>query len=1501
MKKQWMSSALRRAAAAVLSAAMAWGMAAPVSTVWADTPEGVGADDLFVSRTVLGESGQTMEMLRDGDTIPAFNASDDFGEFTLCRGDTNAPVSKQDVSVSLISHATGEQIPAEAFWTAEQNDHYAVYRFWPGFGQPAADYFGSISPEFGFDIVFAVGEEKLTLHVPNDGVTVDVDGMQETLSVRRLGFENYLLDFGYVYVSSDAMKNVDANMSWIVSAASLTGEIADYFTVGELAHEGLYLTATEALNGLTDHQTVTGELHYTGKLDNQQHAVQVEYTKADLHADWYQPTGQSGNDWWSDSYLRLSVGDKGSVRLRLYPSSASPSAGGQPIGLSDEALTLDLPEGMTAQVQDDDVTLMLTYDITAADVREQQYSIVSAIPGVSPAWLTIEINEAARYQIGRLAGGKYYYFDSATIAYPEHMTTLLENYAVVPLVNGIPAATKEELESCALSVGDAEHPGTLTQTARKIRYEDKNGNVSEVWAWCVMPTVQNADGTEIRTMSIYDAGGQVLGRMSYTVSGLSLGGGIALKADRMETLTVQPVASTGTMPYNVQDADGSALVLTEPPVVTGDAAQNLNVVWAEGLSGVRIDLNADQIPGTATVELRAGDTVRRILYTFLLFEESATYYSTGVDFYRRPYNETLSLTENLTSLSAGSVSPVNTTRFAEDGSFALYVYSRQYISDQQFDTADHLGAKYSFASELVKSIEFYTSDEEILSINGEITQTDATDPVFAGNGYANPDGKCFGVMLTPGGKTGTCDVYAVIELNRPSLNDPFGCDMTKTPERVSIGHTFTVTSSDESDTVTAAPETLQSVLDSLTITSQPVVVLLEGGTYAMDLNLDGKNVILRSADAEDPAVFTGAPDAEGGYIITVNAPSASFALENIILDGGNTRGGILQQSTGGQPAKSFTVRGCTIRNCTTGFSGTFDSNCTLRDTVIEHCDVGATGCILLFCTLKNNTCAAWEEYYSNIHQSVSARWSRFADNGTDYEIAADAAGAPEYTLTLQQNYWNGASGPSVRVISRQDGAELTGKTVHVYASPYYTTEALDRLNIDLATTQIENGTLILPLEKSGTDEGGMLMSADAFAAIQQSNAPASFPIKDEKSMQIAQWEFGAISNASIDTDLDVDDELSEQAQAAVDKLPQADQDKILQEVNLSHNGELPGRATLRIKAGEVPADSADKLCLYWVKPDGAVVPAEVIDVTYDPADECYVITVDHCSEYVITSGELTDEDSSEPDDSAPGEPGNKPETSDNQPGGAAGGTSSASSASGSSTAPAESRLYSAQMVMDAFREQTGGVTISVAQRSAVSQTAFALLKERAGASLRLQGEGFAWTFEANEIEMTQLPGGVFDAAVTFGVSEADAARIEAFADERPWFGFETAHSGALPGPATLEITLHDPALAGMRCGVYWLPESGDAERIGTVDVDAGGTAVLHLEHCSVYFLVAEEKSTDTTEPDSAVQQNSPETDTQPKEFAEPQSGIHPAVIGTIAALCAATAVTGFFLWRRTRK
>ena len=1489
--RRWTSGVLRRTAAAVLSTVMVWSLAAPAATVWAEDSAETGAGELCVSRTVSGESGPAV--LRDDDTIPFFTASGDFGEFTLCRGSADAPVEKQDVSVSVISHATQQAIPSDVITVEEVSDSSAVYRFRACYGAQTSDYFGSISPEFGFDIVFTSGGETLTLHVPNDGVTVDISGMPNPGYVRRTGVEDYFLGLGTFPVTSAAMNGVEANMSWFVSEPSLTGDLAQYFTLGELTYQGLRFTLTGDLGSVPEFSTVRGTLQYTGKLDGQRHEAPIVYVNNNPDANWYQ---LSGEEWAPTASLRLTAWTEGSIQLRLYSSLTPPSAGGEPLAIPADALPLDLPAGITARVLEDGVTLSLEYHLTDADVRQEPYLIAISVPGVNAIYLPVEVVDAARYEVGMLSGDTYSYTDSQF----NQMVTLMENYAVIPLVAGVPVSTKEELESCGLRVDDESFPGTLTQTARKIRYQDKNGDVSEVWAWCVMPTVQEADPSQTRTMQICGADGTVFGRVSYSLLGMSFsyGNDIALTADRMESRTVQTISTPGTMRYAVQDSNGGNLVLTEPPVVTGDAAQNITVVWAEGLSGVRIDFNADQVPGTVTVELRSGDTVRRVLYTFYLFEESATYYSNGVDFYRRPYNETLSLTENLASLSAGSVAPLNTTRFAEDGSFKVYVYSRQYISDRPFDTADNLGAKYSFASELVKNIEFYTSDEEILRIDSEITKTDATDPVFAGNGYANPDGKCFGITLTPGGKTGECDVYAIIELNRPSLNDPFGCNVTKTPAQVSIGYTFTVTSSDVNDTVTATPETLQQVLDSLPITPQPVIVLLEGGTYAMDLNLDGKNIILRSADAENPAVFTGAPEAQDGYIITVNAPSASFALEGIVVDGGGIRGGIRQQSTGGQPPKSFTVRECTIRNCTTGFSGTDYSNCTLRDTVIETCDLGATGCILLFCTLKNNVCAAQEEYYSNIRRSVSARWSRFAGNDLDYEIKADPAVATEYTLTLQQNYWSGKAAPAVRLVDWRTGDELSGMTLHVYASPYYTTETLDRLNIDLETTQIENGTLILPLEKSGTDEGGMLMSADAFAAIRKSGSPASFPIRDEESTQIAQWNFSTISNVSIDTDLDVDDELSEQAQSAVDKLPQADQDKILQEVNLSHNGELPGRATLRIKASEIPADGADKLCLYWVKPDGTIVPAEVVDVTYDAADGCYVITVDHCSEYVITSGELESSETTDPSEPDGGSGGSTSGNTDGNTAGTASSASSSGAAGSSSSAPVQSKLYSAQLVMDAFREQTEDVTLSVTQRSAVSQTAFELLKERSDATLYLVGKGFRWSFIGSEITDTALPGGVFEAGVTLGVEDADAERIRTFADGKAWFGFETAHSGALPGPAELQITLSDKDLAGMRCGVYWLPEDGEPEHIDTVDVAEDGTVTLRLEHCSVYFLVAEEKSEAETElPESSVQPEEPETQPQPEAQ---QSGILPVVIAIAVAVLAAAGMTAFILHRRKR-
>lgn len=182
------------------------------------------------------------------------------------------------------------------------------------------------------------------------------------------------------------------------------------------------------------------------------------------------------------------------------------------------------------------MTLSLEYHLTDADVRQEPYLIAISVPGVNAIYLPVEVVDAARYEVGMLSGDTYSYTDSQF----NQMVTLMENYAVIPLVAGVPVSTKEELESCGLRVDDESFPGTLTQTARKIRYQDKNGDVSEVWAWCVMPTVQEADPSQTRTMQICDADGTVFGRVSYSLLGMSFsyGNDIALTADRMESRTV---------------------------------------------------------------------------------------------------------------------------------------------------------------------------------------------------------------------------------------------------------------------------------------------------------------------------------------------------------------------------------------------------------------------------------------------------------------------------------------------------------------------------------------------------------------------------------------------------------------------------------------------------------------------------------------------------------------------------------------------------------------------------------------------------------------------------------------------------------------------------------------------------------------------------------------------------------------------------------------------------
>ena len=67
------------------------------------------------------------------------------------------------------------------------------------------------------------------------------------------------------------------------------------------------------------------------------------------------------------------------------------------------------------------------------------------------------------------------------------MRSLMEDYVVVPLVDGRPAATQEELEQCALSVYDSADPDVLRIVPRQVTYRDEKSETHSAWALAIVP------------------------------------------------------------------------------------------------------------------------------------------------------------------------------------------------------------------------------------------------------------------------------------------------------------------------------------------------------------------------------------------------------------------------------------------------------------------------------------------------------------------------------------------------------------------------------------------------------------------------------------------------------------------------------------------------------------------------------------------------------------------------------------------------------------------------------------------------------------------------------------------------------------------------------------------------------------------------------------------------------------------------------------------------------
>lgn len=1317
----------------------------------------------------------------------------------------------------------------------------------------------------------------------------------------------------------------------LAAELSLSGKLADYFTVVEepwiefdnpsnppVAH----LRATEALDELELGTQLTGALSFTDQVTGDTKELPLTYThkKLQIPAAWYMV---------EDDQLSAGVnhqvfaGGTMTVQLRLYEESSF----GLPIGTVTYPVTMadldtsQLAKGVTATVLEDGRTVELRYESTGRDDAWTSKLGLAADGSYTPAneWsgvftLTMKPN--------------YYRYESSQGGGP-YTRAFAGSYRVIPVMqDGTLADSKEDLAASGISFtanglkqGENFEDAFYTLEA-PIEYYD-NGTTRPVWAYVLFP-LRSMNNVKLNVL----CGGKTAGTetvnasttyedlLSFLYNGTVIERGV----EKLPSFELNSSFFLGGQNMDsLYGNDPTIPVVSGEVTVSGDAAQNLEVLWAQNESCIGIIYKENQVPGQAVITIPTGPKPNggtapekdiQIIVNFGSNPASGSYMlsgGAGVVNYKLMDDLEYAYDNGRFDFNALDVARA---RFVENGPFELFFYGRYKLYDGSSEGC-------TFGSELVEKVEFESSDPSILKVTKELTKATIKDE-------KNNSDAAFGAQITPTGKTGSCDVTATITFKTPDVTD------TKT---VTIGYTFKVLSNADVETKTATPDTLQSVLDSLPTSDLPTIIELEGGVYAMDLVIEQKNVILRSKDPKNPAVFTGTPGtgtsdplaerdmSQDSYIVRINPYNASLVLENIIIDGKGVRSGATHTCDMHSMTRvpyPYTLKNCVIRNCVIGVEGIHENSIYLRGSTVQNCQMGVEWATCFNTLFTGNVIG---RYYNG-----TARFCDFDGNGSDV-AGFWSAGEEVIEKSMPQNFWGMAdgkvkTGPSVAMISYETYVVKVGdvikanvngsQNVTVYSSPYYLDQTHGKLNVDLDTTQKENGTAVLPLQQPESGENdSLVLTAEAFATLQKEGLAVSAPIKNSEGKDFASWAFASITDSTIETNLNVSDQLSDKAQDTVDKLPESDQAKILQEVNLSHNGTLPGRATIRIKATDVPGGDVSNLFLYWVKEDGTIVPAEVVDVQYDAKTNEYIITVDHCSEYVITSGELVDVSGPDP----------TPKPTSTPDGGSSGGSTGGGSATPAPTAapsatpapgqpgggkdpedPASSntqeKLFSAQQVMDSFEAQPGDVTLRLNGQTKVSQTAFALLMERDEGVLRLEGDGYAWSFDRADLTDTEVPGGVFDAAVSMQLSEAVLERIRSYTGDAPMAALDTAFSGKLPGKAILELTVDAALFGNTRCGLFYLPETGDPERVATVEVGANGLVKLPLEHCSIYYLVLEE--TLPAAPGSEAAESAPaeSAPAEPEETA-PAKGGAPAIPLTLGGLAlAAVAAAVFFIARR---
>lgn len=670
-------------------------------------------------------------------------------------------------------------------------------------------------------------------------------------------------------------------------------------------------------------------------------------------------------------------------------------------------------------------------------------------------------------------------------------------------------------------------------------------------------------------------------------------------------------------------------------------------------------------------------------------------------------------------------------------------------------------------------------------------------------------------------------------------------------------------------------------------------IVMEAGTYSMDLVHD-RYITIRAAEGAR-VIINGSEDGTGP-IITIGLTNPG-TISGVIIDGRGKRDGI---AANGNNCYAYDI---TVQNCQKGVIGSpgswalLASGSTFRGNKIAI--QGSCGRLVVEnCLFEENTIAAISIDQST-YTECRVQMNRFVENASDISTGNGYDG-----VTATQNYWqHGGAATKPRISTNPD---RPGK---VYYSPWFANSEMTLYTADLEGARpgsARAAEYTVPVDR--TLSSVSLLDSALFAEMKGQEAAVSIPVTEkveDKALITTIWEFDSGKLASSlpeQMDLEVTDAPTDAAKAVVDAVVE-NPEAIAQYVNFSHSGTLPGEATVLVrKTGSM---SADDLKLYYIDTAGGTVkPADIVAVSEATVDgvDYYVVTVAHCSEYLIAGAITLKEETGEGGGST-GEGGSTGGNTGGPAGSTGGDAPAATPAPTVPAAPAATatpapdaapgsanQLVSALEVEERFETAAGSeAAFDVARKPLVSTGAFGILARNPEKALVLEGEGYAWRFEGAAVtDPAAVEGASFDTTVS--LASPNAHLIEPLLQGIPAVNVYFSYHGALPGPAQITLQL-DAAQAGTVKYVYWFdPTAVVLEYVGEATVDASGVATFTIEHCSDYVLLDEKlDEADAAPQASAAPEATPAPETTPAPEAQP-AGALPGGTGFLLAAVAVAAV-----------